>query len=110
MQPGNGKGVRKIVIAFGLLLLLVTAQQGAVRHELSHLGHTATAEVSVAADQLQPPCDLCLAFAQLGSLTSHSVDIPQVIPAPAHRSPEPRYSVVDRDGPTPRSRGPPVRI
>ncbi len=100
--------MRKVIIAFGLLLLLVTAQQSAVRHELSHFGHIATAGVQVDADHVQPPCDLCLAFAQLGNLTSHSVDIPQFIPAPAHRGPEPHYSVIDGDVPTPRSRGPPA--
>lgn len=101
--------MRKIVITFGLLLLLVTAQQGAVRHELSHFGHVANTAISVGTDQSQPPCDLCLAFAQLGNLTSHCVDIPRVIPAPAHRGPEPRFSVIHGDVPTPRSRGPPAR-
>ncbi len=99
--------MKKICIALGLLLLLVTAQQGAVLHELSHICRAANTEVRVDADQSQQTCELCLAFAQLGQLTSHSIHAPAFDPAPSHLGPEPRYSVVGTELPTPRSRGPP---
>ncbi len=100
--------MRKVIIALGLLLLLITAEQSAVLHELGHICRAANTEVRVDTDQSQQTCQLCLAFAQLGNLTSHSIHIPHFDPAPAHCGPEPRYSVTAADVPTPRSRGPPA--
>ena len=100
--------MRKVVITAGLLLLLIAAQQSAVLHGLSHLSRIASPEIRVDADQSQQPCELCLAFAQLGNLTTHSIHVSHFSPTPVHRGPEPHYSVIAAQAPTPRSRGPPA--
>ena len=99
--------MKKVFIALGLLLVLVTAQQGAVLHKLSHICRAASTELGIDADQAHPPCELCLAFAQVGTFLGPSHHVPLVHPSPPQLGPEPQYSVVATESPTPRSRGPP---
>jgi len=102
--------MRNVYKALSLLLLLLTAQQGAVNHELSHFSPAGQADVRIdaggmAADAL---CALCPAFAQALTPTfGHSVDIPLLVRITSHLTPELRFVAVDAAVPRPRSRGPP---
>jgi hypothetical protein len=104
--------MRNAFKALGLLLLLLTAQQGAVNHELSHFARAARAELKVnvggAADT---SCELCAAFAQASTPTfGHSFDIPLLVRTTPQLIPEPQFTAVDAAVPRPRSRGPPASI
>jgi hypothetical protein len=90
--------MKNVYKALGLLLLLLTAQQGAVNHELSHFSPTDQADLRIDAGGVaDAPCALCAAFAQVVTPTfGHSFNIP-----------EPRFVAVDAAVPQPRSRGPP---
>jgi hypothetical protein len=96
--------------ALGLWLLLVTAQQGAVVHELSHLAqvsHTQTgAQAGLPGEQ---SCALCPAYAQAASPAfSHSITIPLLVRTALERDADPQTSAISADLPQPRSRGPPT--
>jgi hypothetical protein len=101
--------VRHLHKALWLLLLLITAQQGAVVHEISHLsaahGVDLRAGSNGAADST---CALCPAFAQVVTPAfSHSFALPALARAALERSVELPTSAADASIPTPRSRGPP---
>jgi hypothetical protein len=101
--------MRNVFKALGLLLLLLTAQQGAVDHELRHACSAHQAELGidsgVAADAT---CALCAAFAQAGSPTfSHAFKIPSLVRTTSQLTPEPRFVALSAAVPRPRSRGPP---
>jgi hypothetical protein len=124
--------MRNLFKSLGLLLLLITAQQGAVVHELSHhlaanpggftsagglarpdelstSGGVNSADVrsasGVAADA---NCALCPAFAQvLTPAFTHSFQVPLLVRADLPRSRAPQYPAIEIAVPTPRSRGPP---
>jgi hypothetical protein len=101
--------MRNVYKALGLLLLLLTAQQGAVNHELSHFSPTEQADLRIdgggAADA---PCALCAAFAQAVAPTfGHSFNIPLLVRTASQLIPEPRFIALDAAVPRPRSRGPP---
>ncbi len=93
----------------GLLLLLLTAQYGAVDHELSHVFGADRAELRIdAGATAEVPCALCPAFAQVITPTfGHSFEIPLLIRTASQLSPEPRFVALDAAVPRPRSRGPP---
>jgi hypothetical protein len=95
--------------ALGLLLLLLTAQQGAVDHELSHFAAAGHAQLRIdAAPAADTTCALCPAFAQAATAAvSHSFHIPSLYRVSSPLAPEPRYVGVDASVPRPRSRGPP---
>jgi len=95
--------------ALGLLLLLMTAQQGAVDHELSHFSRTGQAELRVDAGGVaDTTCALCPAFAQVVTPAfSHAFHIPLLVRTASQLIPEPRFAAVDAAVPRPRSRGPP---
>ncbi len=96
--------------ALALLLLVMTAQQGAVVHELGHLTGTGTVELRLdARGVLDTTCALCPAFAQVVSPAfSHSFHIPLLVRTVSLLLPEPRFTAADAAAPRPRSRGPPV--
>jgi hypothetical protein len=102
--------MRNVFKALSLLLLLLTAQQGAVDHELRHAFSAAQAaglsiDSGGAADA---PCALCAAFAQASSPTfSHAFKIPSLVRTTSQRTPEPRFVALNAAVPRPRSRGPP---
>jgi hypothetical protein len=101
--------MRNLYKALGLLLLLLTAQQGAIDHELSHFSNSGSAEMQVnAGGVVDATCALCPAFAQVVTPAfSHSFHIPLLVRTPAERIPERRYAAADCLAPRPRSRGPP---
>jgi hypothetical protein len=100
--------MRNVYKALGLLLLLLTAQQGAVNHELSHFSSAGQLEMRVKAGMVDTTCTLCPAFAQAATAAfSHSLQIPLLTRVASQLIPEPRHAVVDSAVPRPRSRGPP---
>jgi hypothetical protein len=101
--------MRDVFKALGLLLLLLTAQQGAVSHELSHFSPTDQAGVSIDAGSVtDATCALCAVFAQVVTPTfSHAFNTPLLARATSQLSPEPRFVAVSAGVPRPRSRGPP---
>jgi hypothetical protein len=101
--------MRNVYKALSLFLLLLTAQQGAVVHELSHLSGADQARVRVdAGGTVDTNCALCPAFAQAASPAfSHSLQIPLLARMGSQLTPEPQFVGVDASVPRPRSRGPP---
>src|ERR1700722_7425674 len=110
--------MRQVLKSLGLLLLLLTAQQGAVVHEIGHLSEISSSDVSPndlsssearsTAGLAGAACALCPAFAQvITPAFSHSFHIPVLLRAALDRGTDPLYAAVDTAVPTPRSRGPP---
>ena len=101
--------MRNVYKALSLFLLLLTAQQGAVVHELSHLSGAEQARIRVdAGGTVDTSCALCPAFAQAAAAAfSHSFQIPLLVRMGSQLTPEPRFASVDASVPPPRSRGPP---
>ncbi len=101
--------MRNVYKALSLFLLLLTAQQGAVVHELSHLSGADQARARVdAGGAVDTSCALCPAFAQAASPAfSHSLQIPLLVRMESQLIAEPRFPAVDASVPRPRSRGPP---
>jgi len=101
--------MRHVVKLLSLLLLLITAQQGAVVHELGHVSRANRIDVKVASAVTDTTCALCPAFAQVNTPAfSHSFHIPLLVRTALTLSAEPLYAVIDTAVPSPRSRGPPV--
>lgn len=102
--------MRNAYKALGLLLLLLTAQQGAIDHELGHFSNNGSAEMRVNAGGVaDSTCTLCPAFAQVVTPAfSHSFHIPLLVRTPAQRTLERRCEAADSAVPRPRSRGPPA--
>lgn len=101
--------MRHVYQALCLVLLLMSAQQGAVVHELSHVPGANNAELRIQSDgAADTACALCPAFAQVVTPAfSHSFRIPLLIRFALELISEPRYSAIDAAVPRPRSRGPP---
>jgi hypothetical protein len=113
--------MRNLLNALGLLVLLVTAQHGAVVHELTHYtaargisssdgGAGSGIEVrSASVASADANCALCPVFAQvLTPAFSHAFHVPPLIRAGIQRSPEPGYDAIRTSVLAPRSRGPPA--
>jgi hypothetical protein len=103
--------MRKVWILLGLSLLLLLTQQGAVLHELGHICHIGTQDVSVhaASDSLsERTCELCLAFSQLAHPASHTIHVPLLVPVAAIIGAGTHCSITPAELPTVRSRGPPA--
>jgi hypothetical protein len=92
-----------------LLLLLITAQQGAVIHEVGHLA--GVHGIDVRADQhgaADSSCALCPVFAQVVTPAfSYEFNVPIVTRAEIERGVELRVDAADYSATIPRSRGPP---
>ena len=101
--------MRNVYKALSLFLLLLTAQQGAVVHELSHVFGADQAQVRVdAGGAVDTTCALCPAFAQAATPAfSHSLQIPLLVRIGSQLIAEPPFLAVDASAPRPRSRGPP---
>jgi len=96
-------------VVLGLLLMLVTAQQGAVLHELSHICRQGSAQSRVEVIGLGvKTCEQCLAYSQVVNPAAHSTPILLVVPPAALPLAAPHYCVIARQAPAPRSRGPPL--
>jgi hypothetical protein len=102
--------MRQLFKTLGLLLLLMTAQQGAVVHELSHLSDADHVGLRAQADAgADKTCALCPVFAQVVTPAfSHSFHIPHLVRFALDPVPELRYAAIDAAVPRPRSRGPPA--
>jgi len=101
--------MRKLYISLGLALLLLTAQLGAVLHEVSHICRVSTnVHAQVHADTaLEKMCDLCVAYSQLANPFGSSVDVAHFEPSSCAAGLLRLCTVNAVDAPTPRSRGPP---
>ena len=92
-----------------LLVLLMTAQQFAVVHELSHVFRVDAGKVRVNVSSVADgTCAQCPAFAQVVTPAfSHSFHIPVMALVATQRSSELRIVAIEASVPHPRSRGPP---
>lgn len=101
--------MRHLFKLLGLLLLLITAQQGAVVHELGHVTGAYGANAKAVAGVTDTTCAQCPAFAQVNTPAfSHSFHLPLLGRSALTLSAEPLYAVIDAAVPSPRARGPPV--
>jgi len=93
----------------GLMLFLISGQQGAVVHELGHFAAAHAADLSKASDDsLDSACALCPSFAQAASPAfSHSFVLPLLVRAYIERRVEAPIGASAAAAPAPRSRGPP---
>jgi hypothetical protein len=103
--------MRRLPLAWVLSLLLVFAQHGAVLHALGHLGHadhingaTLSADAHLLHSSLCPTCE---SFAQIANPAAAAAPPATVCAAAFLPVPDPCYTIVDANTPTPRSRGPP---
>jgi hypothetical protein len=101
--------MRKLHISLGLALLLLTAQLGAVLHEVSHICRVGTnVEAQVHGDTfLEKTCELCFAFSQVANPAGSTVTVGLFEPSACAAGPTPASAATPADVPTPRSRGPP---
>jgi hypothetical protein len=102
--------MRRQYFSWLISLLLVLAQHGALLHELGHLEHAPTAGTTLK-ESGQPLesalCLTCQAFSQVTNPATAGAPHLPLAPAALIRTPDPHYSIVAANAPTPRSRGPP---
>jgi hypothetical protein len=103
--------MRRLCLSWVLSLALLLAQQGAMLHELSHLSHAGHSAGSALSAELQATegglCPTCEAFAQIVNPAAAGATDLAVCPAAIIPAPDPCFTIVGTDAPTPRSRGPP---
>src|SRR3569832_2853312 len=101
--------MRKLYISLGLTFLLLTAQFGAVLHEVSHICRVSrNVHAQVHADTaLEKMCDLCVAYSQLANPFGNTVAATHFEPTSCAAGLLPWCAVTAVDVLTPRSRGPP---
>ena len=101
--------MRKLHISLGLVFLVLTAQLGAVLHEVSHICRVSTNvhEQFHADTALEKMCDLCVAFSQVANPFGNNVDIARFEPSSCAAGTFRLCAADPVDVPTPRSRGPP---
>ena len=101
--------MRKLFISLGLTFLLLTAQLGAVLHEVSHICRVSTnVHEQVHADTtLEKMCDLCVAYSQLANPFGNNVAVAHFEPTSCTAGLLRPRAVNVLDTLTPRSRGPP---
>lgn len=102
--------MRKLYISLGLTFLLLTAQLGAVLHEVSHICRVSThvGEQVHADTALEKMCDLCVAYSQLANPFGNTVGVTHFEPTSCTAGLLPPCTINAVDIPTPRSRGPPA--
>jgi hypothetical protein len=101
--------MRQLLKSLALLLLLLTAQQGAVVHDLSHLAAGTSPVLKIDAGVADSACVLCPAFAQAGSPAfAHTFHFPSLSRAAVDLGSALPGAPIDAAIPRPRSRGPPV--
>jgi hypothetical protein len=106
----NQPSMRKLYLSLVLPLLMLLAQQGAVRHEISHLGGGHPPAAQGKQQPVDKLCESCLAFAHLAAAAKP--DVAALPPAPAsHRAFDAEaHAFVAADTPAQRSRGPPSAL
>ena len=102
--------MRKVYISLGLVCLLLTAQIGAVLHEVSHICRVSTqAQQQVHADTaLEKICDLCVAYSQVANPFGNAVDVASFEPSSCATGLLRPFAIAAADVLAPRSRGPPT--
>jgi hypothetical protein len=103
------KFLKHLSVVLGLMLFLISGQQGAVFHELGHFAGAHSPDLSSAAgDSLDPACALCPSFAQAASPgLSHSFVLPRLVRGYIERRSEAPIWAASAAAPAARSRGPP---
>jgi hypothetical protein len=103
------KFLKHLATVLGLILFLISGQQGAVVHELGHFAAAHTPDWSKAPDDsLDPACALCPSFAQAASpALSHSFVLPLLVRAYIERELEAPIRAATAAALAPRSRDPP---
>jgi len=92
-------------------LLLVIAQQGAMLHELSHYAPTEAVGDSKKQSPRGDVCELCLAFAQIGSAAPAPSVVAPLLPDLIHElAPVKPVRLEAAELPAERSRGPPLYL
>jgi hypothetical protein len=101
--------MRKLHISLGLALLLLTAQLGAVLHEVSHICRVGTnVQAQVHGDTvLEKTCELCFAFSQVANPAGSTAAVGLFEPSSCAAGSPVACAATPADVPTPRSRGPP---
>ena len=101
--------MRKLHISIGLALLLLTAQLGAVLHEVSHICRVGTnVQTKLNPDtSFEKVCELCVGFSQVANPVGSSATTRQFEPASAATSSIGSRTAASVEILTPRSRGPP---
>jgi hypothetical protein len=101
--------MRKLHITLGLALLLLTAQLGAVLHEVSHMCRVGTnVQAQAHADiYFEKTCQLCFAFSQVANPAGNTVKVGQFEPSSCAAGFLNARAATPAAVPTPRSRGPP---
>lgn len=101
--------LQHLATVLGLMLFLISGQQGAVVHELGHFAGAHSPDRAQAADEaLDPACALCPSFAQAASPAfSHSFVLPALVRACPERGVAAPIGAATVAIPAPRSRGPP---
>jgi hypothetical protein len=94
-----------------LPLLLLVAQHGVLQHELSHYASGATQEGSEEKQPQAKHCNLCIAFAQVFSVATTDVALPDLLAGLSFRQvPAVAMSVATSERPSQRNRGPPTLL
>ena len=102
------KFLKHLSMVVGLMLFLISGQQGAVVHELGHFAGSHTPGLSKSGDSLDSTCPLCPSFAQAASPAfSHTFVLPILVRAYVERAVEAPVGAATTAAPAPRSRGPP---
>jgi hypothetical protein len=101
--------MRQVFKSLGLLLLLITAQQGALVHDFEHVARLTSVGASLDSALLgDAACALCPAYAQAASAAfSHAFPVLQFGRVPALGSVPFSPAAILAALPTPRNRGPP---
>ncbi len=101
--------MRPVCQCFALVWLLLTAQAGALSHELGHVAHADRSEARLAGGlPADTVCARCPAYAQVvTAAVSPSFATPSLVRCDLGCSAEPTTAAVDARVPRPRSRGPP---
>ena len=101
--------MKHVVKLLTLLVLLMTAQQGAFVHELSHVFRVDAGNVRVNVSSVaDSTCVQCPAFAQVVTPAFyHAFQIPTFVRVAAELRSNLLFSVADAPAPPSRSRGPP---
>lgn len=106
--------VRKILSSVLLVLVVLVAQHGALRHELSHLVD-ATASAGTQPNQGPPHdrdrvCAGCLAFAHIAGVVHSAALAPGLLATADHWIHVEHFAARDADVPAPAARDPPILL
>ena len=99
--------MRKLYLSLVLPLLMLLSQQGAVWHEIGHLG-SGSSPVEQKKQPVDKVCESCLAFAHLAAAAKPEVASVQLADFEFALAAADAVPFIAADAPTQRSRGPPT--